>query len=325
MPELSIIMPLLNTERYVGLAIQSILTQSYTDFELIIVNDASSDSSLEIVQSFKDERIRIFSNVRNQGIVFSRNLGLNAAQGRYIAPFDSDDIAMPCKFRKQLDFLNSHPDFGMIGTWARMIDEEGTVLNRKWKLSASPKHIPAIMLFRNYFVQSSLLIRREAIPEGGYAAGFEIGEDYNMWNQVIRKHKVWNYPEYLVQYRIHNKGVSQQNTERLAEYEGKLLKLIFKPYGISIDDHLAELLLLVKNGDTIKQAETLIEIERFLLQLLERNQKLLLVDQRALIKVVTNRWIKTCYLARRQFPAVQTKLFTSKLSRILIRNLCRIQ
>lgn len=325
MPELSIIIPLFNTERHIGLAIQNILTQSFTDFELIIVNDASSDNSLKIVQSFKDERIRIFSNVRNQGIVFSRNLGLNVAQGRFIAPFDSDDIALPDKFRKQLDFLRAHPDFGMIGSWARMIDEEGAVLNRKWKLTASPKQIPAIMLFRNYFVQSSLVIRREAIPEGGYAAGFEIGEDYNMWNQVIRKHKVWNYPEYLVQYRIHNKGVSQQNTERLAEYEGKLLKLIFKPYGISIDDHLAELLVGVKNSERIKQAETLIEIERFLLELMEQNQKLLLVDQQELIQVVANRWLKTCYLARQQFPDMYSILFTSKLSKILIRNLCRIQ
>jgi glycosyltransferase involved in cell wall biosynthesis len=101
-------MPLYNTESYVGQAIQSLLSQTYRDFELIIVNDASTDTSLEIVKTFNDTRLRILNNKKNSGIVFSRNKGLREAKGEFIAPFDSDDLAVNDKFEKQIGYLKKH-------------------------------------------------------------------------------------------------------------------------------------------------------------------------------------------------------------------------
>lgn len=291
-------MPLYNTEKYVGQAVQSLLSQSYTDFELIIVDDASTDGSIEVVKSFKDSRIKILSNEQNQGIVFSRNRGLKEAVGRFIAPFDSDDIALPEKFMKQIRFLKDHPEYGMLGSWIKMIDEKGSLLKKGWRLMASPEQIPSQLLFRNYFAQLSVVIRREAIPQGGYVKGFNMAEDYRMWVEVARNFKVWNYPEYLVYYRIHPGSVTDGNTERLNQYESKVFEYSFKFLDIQIDQNHALLLHLINNDDNILEIEKLKQIEAFLLLILHHNTTHHVYDQDQLIKVVLNRWIKVCFKAR---------------------------
>ena len=160
-PTLSIVMPVYNTEKFVKKTIESLLNQTYKDFELIVIDDGSTDNSIEIIKKFADNRIKIFSNDSNKGIVYSRNRGNAEALGRFIAPFDSDDIALPDKFEKQISFLEQHPEFGMLGSWAKLIDENDKFLNVNWKLSAKAESIPAILLFRAYFIQSAVVFRRE--------------------------------------------------------------------------------------------------------------------------------------------------------------------
>jgi len=318
MTELSIIMPLFNNERYVGQAIQSLLSQSYTDFELIIVDDASTDKSLQIVKSFSDSRIRILLNHQNQGIVYSRNKGLEAARGTYIAPFDSDDVAMPEKFRKQIDFLKTHPEYGMIGSWAEQINEEGKILKTKWKLDASPQSIPSILLFRNYFVQSSIVLRRESIPVGGYKLGYDIVEDYIMWADVSRIYITGNFPEYLVQYRIHSQSSTAFDDERLKRCEAKVFQHIYSQLDIEINDLEARILQTIKSKKNIINLKELAEVEDFLLLLLSQNKKLQLYDERELEKVVFNRWIKSCYKARFQNIGILRVLMGSSLSKLFL-------
>ena len=318
MPELSIIMPLFNNERYVGKAIQSLLSQSYTDFELIVLDDASTDNSLQIVKSFSDSRIRILLNPQNQGIVYCRNKGLEVARGTYIAPFDSDDVAMPEKFRKQIDFLITHPEYGMIGSWAKQINEEGKLLKTKWKLDAAPQSIPSILLFRNYFVQSSIVLRRESIPVGGYKLGYDIVEDYIMWADVSRKYITGNFPEYLVQYRIHARSSTASNGERLKRHETKVFQHIYSQLDIEINDLAIQILQTIKSKKNIINLKELAEIEDFLLLLLSQNKKLQLYNKRELEKVVFNRWIKSCYKARFQNIGILRVLMGSSLSKLFL-------
>lgn len=320
MPELSIIMPLYNTEKYVGQAVQSLLSQSYTDFELIIVDDASTDGSFDVVKSLKDNRIKILTNDRNHGIVFSRNRGLIDAVGRFIAPFDSDDIALPDKFMKQIRFLKDHPEYGMLGSWIRMIDEKGNLLKKGWSLKASPEQIPSQLLFRNYFAQLSVVIRREAIPQGGYVEGYNMAEDYRMWIEVARNFKVWNYPEYLVYYRIHPGSVTDGNTERLNQYESKVFEYSFKFLDIQIDQNHASLLHLINNDDNILEIGKLKQIEEFLLLILNKNAIRRVYDQDQLIKVVLNRWIKACYKSRGMNVKTVNQFLTSPLWKFYFTN-----
>lgn len=130
-PQISIVMPVYNRENLVEFAIESILNQTFIDFEFIIVNDGSTDKTLEKILSFEDNRIKIINNQKNSGIVFSRNIGITSALGNYISMFDSDDIALPNKLEIQYNFLEKNPEFAMVGSWVKWIDENGKFLKRK--------------------------------------------------------------------------------------------------------------------------------------------------------------------------------------------------
>jgi len=313
MPELSIIMPLFNSESYVGQAIESLLSQTYTDFELIIVNDASTDNSLQIAKSYTDPRIKIVENERNMGIVYSRNKGLSIAIGNFIAPFDSDDIAYPDKFKIQINFLIRNPDYGMIGSWAKMIDNKGKLLKKKWKLNAPSKRIPAILLFRNYFVQSSIVMRREAIPMGGYKTGYDVVEDYIMWIETADRFKTWNYPSYLIQYRVHPKSATNSDDNRMIQRDIRVYEYIFEKIGLKADNASIQLLLKIKSDEKIACQTELEKIEKFLIFILNHNLLHNLFNQKELSKVIFMRWLKSCFKARNLFWFTTKKFISSKI------------
>jgi hypothetical protein len=296
-PNLSIIMPVFNAGRYVGDAIQSILNQTFAGFELILVDDASTDGSTEIAGAFRDDRIRILSNEQNRGIAFSRNRGLQEARGRYIAAFDADDVAMPAKFEKQVRFLESNPSFGMVGSWAGKIDQNGQVLPGKWKLRAKPSSIPSILLFRNYFCHSAVVMKREAIPAGGYDTRFRINEDYNMWIQIARQWKVWNLPAYLVHYRVHPAGITSSGQADVEHHGRKVYQQSFRALGLDLDPGQMELLQLIKSGRPAPGPETLARIGEFLQMVIGSNAKSLIYDQSELRRTVLGRWLKMCLAA----------------------------
>lgn len=297
-PTLSIILPVYNAETYVEEAVQSIISQTFTGFELIVVDDGSTDSSMDIVRSFADSRIRILSNDGNRGIVYSRNRGLNHAKGRYIAPFDADDIAHSCKFERQVTFLDSHPAYGMVGSWAWLIDAMGRMLKKRWRLSAPPERIPAILLFRNYFVQSTVVIRREAIPKGGYKEGYDTVEDYLMWTEVARKFRVWNLPEYLVSYRVHEHGVTSKEADLMPDRDARVYAQLFKQLQIDLDKNSLYLLQCLKSGQSNHDLAFLHRMEAFLLQVMAHNRLLAVYDTGQLHRVVLNRWLKACLKTR---------------------------
>lgn len=310
--ELSIIMPLYNTDQYVGEAVESLLSQSYGDFELIIVDDCSTDGSMDVLKQFNDSRISILHNETNQGIVFSRNKGLEAATGAFIAPFDSDDVAMPDKFKLQIDFLKKHTGYGMVGSWVRMIDEQGNLLKKCWKLKAKPERIPAILFFRNYFVQSAVVMRREAIPKHGYRIGYDLVEDWMMWCEIAASYPVWNFPEYLVKYRVHLKGSSQAAPELTSRIDRMMFEFLILNLGLQPTDHDFELYCLIKNQQPVNHRQ-LKEIGAMLFKIAEGNLNSGIYDHKHLMKVLQNRWLKVCVKTRDKIYRVPFDFFTSRL------------
>lgn len=316
-PILSIVMPVYNRADYLRESLESILNQSFSDFEFIIIDDGSSDGSVEIIQSYKDERINLFVNSENKGIVYSRNRGLKEAEGKYTAMFDSDDIALPDKFEKQTDFLEKHPDYAMCGTWVKWIDENGQLTGEKWKLPAPPEKIPAIMLFRNYFVQPTVVIRREAIPEGGYSEGFDIVEDSKMWFDVSLKHKVANLPEYLLHYRVHSGNVSNRSEKHIRNSK-KFIAYQLGKLNIRASDEELDLHLKLKGSEKITSLNELDNYEKWMLKILRANDSVNLYDKKILRKVVFNRWLKVCYKARALHLLMFAKFIKSPLSRLFV-------
>ena len=213
-PQVSIVMPTFNNGRYLQESIQSVLSQSFQDWELVVVNDASKDNSREILQRFasQDPRIKVFHNEQNLRIVKTLNRGLDLAQADLIARLDGDDYWSDNeKLRQQVDFLNSHPDYGMIGSWGTAMDENGKYLF-DLKFPSTDAGIRSQFLMRNCFIHSSLVFRKKLVLDlGGYVMTEGYIEDYELWLKLGMKCKFALIPKIMVSYRINSVGLTQSN------------------------------------------------------------------------------------------------------------------
>lgn len=217
-PSISVIMPVYNQGDYVGEAIESILNQTYTDFEFIIVNDGSIDNTEDSVLSYTDERIIYVKNGRNLGNYPARNIGMQMAKGKYIAVMDADDIALPIRLERQFMYMEGHPEISAIGSWFRFSDNL-----QQYKNPVEDKKIRIALLRDNCFTHSSLLIRSEVLRNlNGYKEQFKFAADYDLVCQIALDGKVWNLPECLVIYRRHSQQISQKYLQIQQMYANKI-------------------------------------------------------------------------------------------------------
>lgn len=205
----TIILPVYNADKFVNSAIKSILKQTHSNFELIIFDDGSSDQSREIINSFKDPRIKkIFYNT-NQGLIHILNEGLNISKGKYITRMDSDDIALPNRIEKQVDFLENNLDIGVCGSFARVISQEGELLNI-WKMPSNHNDIKANLLEGAVLCHPTIMFRKKSIKGIYYSKDWRHAEDYELWTRLINKTKFHVLPEILLYYRNHPQQVSSE-------------------------------------------------------------------------------------------------------------------
>lgn len=214
-PRISVIMPAYNSELYIAQAIDSILQQTYTDFELIILNDGSTDKTPEIIQKYadSDKRIVFVNNRENRGLITVLNQGLDMARGEYIARMDSDDISMPERFAKQVAYLDSNPDVGVLGTLIHGFD----------KLNAPGIQIPIVTVFdlleKNYIAHPTVMMRKSLFDKYNlrYNPDYIHCEDMELWSRMIFLTKIHNIMETLLMYRITGKNISIVNKQSQKE------------------------------------------------------------------------------------------------------------
>ncbi len=205
LPRVSVIMPVFNAAPFLREAIASVLAQDFSDFELIVVNDGSTDASENIVHEFQDPRIHVVNNSRNMGIVESLNTGVRQARGEYIARMDADDVCVNTRFSKQVDFLDGHPEIAVLATRIQLIDEKGLELP-DWKAdvrTTSHRSIWRYMAFANCIAHPSVMIRSKVLKEHGYRTERARAEDYDLWLRLLDAgYNFSKIPERLVRYRI---------------------------------------------------------------------------------------------------------------------------
>ncbi|MFV1920112.1 glycosyltransferase [Sphingomonas sp. MJ1 (PH-R8)] len=221
-PTVSVLIPVHNRAHLVGDAIRSILGQRFGDFELVVVDDGSTDDSVAVVEGFGDPRIRVVRHARNLGIPDARNTGLDAARGRLIAWLDSDDIARPERLGTQLDFLARNPDVALVGGCAGKIDKGG---RRKRGVRVPPLEsgdIAAWLLFRSAFQQSSVMGRAEVLKANPYRPSFDVCEDLELFVRLSRTYRLANLPQVLVDRRVHPGQTVCQRQDRIRECKGGL-------------------------------------------------------------------------------------------------------
>jgi len=211
---ISVIMPVYNGERYLVSAIQSILDQSFEDFEFLIIDDGSTDGSPIITDKYEkiDARIKVIRHAGNQGLISALNTGIQAAQGKYLARMDQDDISLPERFSRQVEHLEACPEVGILGCRVRYTDPTERLL------AIPPMFLDDLsirwhVLFENPFYHSTVMLRKSALEQTGlrYDPAGENAEDYHLWARLLLHTKGEILPHILHHYRIHPESMSELN------------------------------------------------------------------------------------------------------------------
>ncbi len=207
-PSISVIMPAFNAAAYVKAAIESVLDQTLRDFELIVIDDGSTDRTGELLGNFDDSRIQVIRHELNAGLIAGLNEGIEASRGRYIARMDADDICEPTRFQRQIDCLEKNPEIGVLGTAIRVIDELGRP-GAAFVMPATPTDVEWAMPMLCPLAHPSVMMRTELVRRaGGYSPAALHAEDYDLWCRLSRLTQVANLREPLMRVRKHAASVT---------------------------------------------------------------------------------------------------------------------
>jgi glycosyltransferase involved in cell wall biosynthesis len=299
-PKVTVVIPVYNREKYVRDAIDSILAQTFTDFELLVIDDGSTDGSQKVVRSYGDPRIRLVCNERNQGIPKTRNTGIRLARGEYLAFLDSDDQACPERLRKQVAFLDSHPDYAAVGAWIEWIDEEGRPLGRIKRRAVSPEEIAAQRLFRGGLQNSASMARTVVLRNYGHQEQYDTSEDFDLWARIAATHKLTSLPEVLLRCRRHKSRTTREQAHRVKDRRLAIYATQLHALGVAFTRSDLERHFLLRSMRKQRFTPDLAYLawaEAWLLRLQEANQRVRSYPEPAFSGVLGRFWFKVCWHA----------------------------
>jgi glycosyltransferase involved in cell wall biosynthesis len=216
-PTVSVLLPVYGGAAHVGSAVESVLAQTYGDFELLVLDDCSPDESTAIAEAFADPRVRTVRNERNLGQVATLNRGLRAARGAYVARLDQDDVCLPSRFKRQVELLDADPGIAVVGTWVDVVDEEGRIVGAVHdRLDGAVDAAFLALVHRLPLAHPSVMFRRDAVAAvGGYDESVRYCEDMDLWRRLLLAgHGLRVVPEPLLRYLRHG---GQQSSVHAAE------------------------------------------------------------------------------------------------------------
>lgn len=252
----SVVLPAYNAELYLKEAIDSVLAQTFTDFELIVLNDGSIDKTEEIISAYEDKRIVYVKNEQNLGLIGTLNKGMALAKGKYIARMDADDICFPTRFAKQVEFLEKNQDYVVCGTSAyRFYDN---ILDRKaFNPPLSDESIRVRLFFNSSFIHPSVMFRTSVVQEHHlkFSDNYKYAEDYFFWMDLLKYGKGFNLKEKLLYYRVvatSQTAVGNSNIEERKEILGNIHKRYFLDYQVPVNNKDIELNFYLTNITRMK-------------------------------------------------------------------------
>lgn len=282
----SVIMPVYNREQFLKESIESILNQTFRDFEFIIVDDGSTDRSFEIFEEYakKDKRIKLLHNLNKKGIVGALTTAINVAQGEYIVRMDSDDISLPERIEKQIAFMDRHLEIGACGTWVRLFDGSDGV----WELPIDPDVIKSTMLFCGAIANPSAIIRRKIFSDLGfcYDDSFVVAEDYDFWTRLAECTKLSNIPEVLFLYRIHNLNTGAVHNSEHRESPLRIYERLIKNIGIKPTPGLVSFHKRVSESNFSFKKRFIKQAERWFQELENANEISGIYEKKALKEIL---------------------------------------
>ena len=251
--KITVLMPAYNAGKYIREAISSVLEQSYSNFELLVINDGSTDDTLSVVLAFNDPRI-VLVNKEHEGIAAALNTGLRLTDTYYVARFDADDICMPQRLEKQFNFLEDHPDYMLVGSDAEYMVENGDFLFNFKCIAHSNEEVQQNMYVYCPFIHSSVMYKRdEVIKAGGYNAHAHHFEDYLLWTSLSKMGKLQNLREPLIKVRFNPASVTIDEKWRGERF--RQLKRQATTRGSITEEEGNEILSIIKKQDVGKLKE----------------------------------------------------------------------
>lgn len=286
--EVTILMAAFNASKFIADSIKSALNQTFQNFELLIINDGSTDNTETIIQSFHDPRIRVIKNETNRGLIESRNIALLEARGNFIAILDSDDIAIPDRLEKQLNAFQNNPDLAVVGSRALIIDQNGNETGERLDVFTDIDKIKITLFFENTIVHSSTMIKTKIFREVNGYQGDILIEDYDLFYRISQKYAIENLEDYLVKYRIHGTNISIRKRDQLdqALYNLKIRQV--DQFALNVECKYIAILLANFRNDNY----TLEENFYILALLKEKNKQYNIYKQEAFSNELYNKWFE---------------------------------
>lgn len=291
-PLISILMPVHNGAAYLKEAMDSMLGQTLGDFEFLIVDDASTDTSSAIVEAYRDPRIRFIPSRERVKLSGALNLGLDHARGRYIARMDADDISLPRRLEIQARFMEQNPGIGLCGSWIRYFGAMQSVLER-------PLHhedIRAFALIDTPFAHPTVMIRRDLLEQHRlrFDGSYFPTEDFELWTRAMRHFQMANLPQVLLRYRAHGSSLTGSDWSTMDEQAVRIIRGQLQPLGLDPTPDELRFHRQLAMGRLTMTLPLLDPAEAWLLALLEANRKTHHLDQAALERLAGELWARTC-------------------------------
>lgn len=292
-PKVTILMPVFNGERYLKEAMESILCQTFSNYEFLIIDDGSKDQSVNIINGFKDERIRLVMTGKKLGLSASLNKGIKISKGEYIARMDSDDISHPNRLAEQVAFMDKHPDVGISGTW---IESIGDIKGSIWQPPVRHKRICVEMLFLCCMAHPTVMIRRSVLLKNSlfYDERMPHVEDYDMWARASGITELANIPKVLLKLRKHEHAKSMNSEQEvLTDYVRKGLLSRLLP-DLSKEDYALHKSFTDPN---LRQSKEFLDRAHYWFRrLISANETIGIYDSQSLKWVLAHKWF---YAARK--------------------------
>ena len=293
-PRVSIIMSVYNTERFLHAAIDSILTQTYQDFEFIIIDDCSTDNTNTILQTYTDPRIKTIKNDINIGLALSLNKAIDATSGTYLIRMDGDDIALPKRIEKQVAFMDNHPKVGISGAYAQTFGAKNTTIMRQ---PTDPEELKVNLLFRTSLIHPTVIMRKEFLDKNNLryrnaADGVAYVEDYDLWTRAARCGTLANLPETLLLYRRHDKQASIEHKD-IEIHKGKdIIARQLENLGLSPTDQELDTAMALKRYLFMDQNNFPMQLENLFVKIYTANSTKHIYTEAALEKVFGQFWLE---------------------------------
>jgi len=229
-PKITVLMPIFNGERFVREAVESILNQTFTDFEFLIIDDGSTDSSIEIIAAYDDPRIRLVANGKNLGVTASLNRGIDLAAGEYIARMDCDDISLPSRLAEEVAYLDQNPDCAMVAVLVVMTDEDG-IDRGAWlddRKTSSHAAIHRFLPRANCIAHPGIMIRKSILSRYRYNDLQRVAQDYDLWLRMCADGLVIaKLAKPLLNYRVYATSVTSLSNRRIPDFKNVRTKAVF--------------------------------------------------------------------------------------------------